>query len=211
MTSVEHALAAVFRMCRAAARPLFPTLTPSNKLLLHFRFIAHSFVTNLSEYVLDTAIGGNFDPFLASLSPAAEGHGHGHGPAFSDVFALAKAHSELMDDVLSACLLRSSQRAAGDLLRQALELVLEFAVLVGDLKMGRLEEYQAAPLLADLAGRFRAKMMALTKALKALVDKGPLLGESELGVSSQGHGRKPTGGIGAIAYLSESLSDWWSS
>lgn len=160
--SVEHALAAVFRMCRPAARPLFPTLTPSNKLLLHFRFIAHAFVSTLSEYVLDTAIGGNFDPFLASLSlsqPAYDGHSLG----FSDVFALAKAHSALMDDVLSACLLRSSQRAAGDLLRQALELVLEFAVLVGERKTGRLEEYEAAPRLGDLAGRFRAKMRAVVR------------------------------------------------
>lgn len=158
MSQVEHALAAVFRMCRSAARPLFPTLTPSNKLLLHLRFIAHSFVTNLSEYVLDTAIGGNFDPFLVRLSLPAEG---GDGLAFSDVFALARAHSALMDDVLSACLLRSSQRAAGDLLRQALELVLELAVLVGDLKTGKVEEYRAAPQLEDLAGRFRMKMVAL--------------------------------------------------
>ncbi|KAJ6498990.1 gamma-tubulin complex, DGRIP91/SPC98 component protein [Mycena sanguinolenta] len=204
---VEHALAAVFRMCRAAARPLFPTLTSSHKLLLHLRFIAHSFVTKLSEYVLDTAIGGNFDPFLASLSRATDGPGH--GPAFSDVFALAKAHSALMDDVLSACLLRSNQRAAGDVLRQALELVLEFAVLVGDLKTGRLEEYQAAPLLADLAGRFRAKMTTLTKALKSLLDKDPLSGGSRLNVSSQAQERKPTGGVRAIAHLAESLSDWW--
>ncbi|KAJ7268667.1 Spc98 family-domain-containing protein [Mycena haematopus] len=203
---VEHALAAVFRMCRAAARPLFPTLTPSNKLLLHLRFISHSFVTNLSEYVLDTAIGGNFDPFLASLSQVSDGPGH--SPTFSDVFTLAKAHSALMDDVLSACLLRSSQRAAGDILRQALELVLEFAVLVGDLKTGRLEEYQAEPLLADLAGRFRAKMAVLTKALKALLDQEPLSSRPGSDVSFQQE-RKPTGGIRAIAHLSESLSDWW--
>ncbi|KAJ6476059.1 gamma-tubulin complex, DGRIP91/SPC98 component protein [Mycena vitilis] len=203
---VEHAMAAVFRLCRGTARPLFPTFTASNKLLLHLRFIVHSFVANLSEYVLDTAIGGNFDPFLARLSPAAEDQ----APAFPDVFALAKAHSALMDDVLSACLLRSGQRAAGDLLRQALELVLDFAVLVGDLKTGRLEEYCAVPLLEDLAGRFRSKMATLTKCLKALVDKGPLPSGLELGGLSEGHARKPTGGIQAIAHLAESLSDWWS-
>ncbi|KAJ7772683.1 gamma-tubulin complex, DGRIP91/SPC98 component protein [Mycena maculata] len=203
---VEHALSSVFRMCRSAARPLFPTLTPSNKLLLHLRFIAHSFVASLSEYVFDTAIGGNFDPFLARLTEPAEGQ----TPAFSDVFALARAHSALMDDVLSACLLRSGQKGAGDLLRQALELVLEFAVLVGDLKTGWLQEYQAAPLLADLAHRFRAKMAALSKTLKALVDKGPLPVDSELDRSPLGHGPKRTGGIEAIAHLSELLSDWWS-
>lgn len=153
---VEHALAAVFRICRSASKPLFPTFAHSNKLLLHLRFLAHAFVGTLSGYVFDTAIGGNVDPFLARLVPT-----DAQRPAFSDVFALAKAHSALMDDVLSACLLRSGQRAAGDLLRQALELVLELAVLVGDLKTGRLQEYQAAPLLDDLAPRFHAKMAAL--------------------------------------------------
>jgi hypothetical protein len=146
-------------MCRPAVRPLFPTLTASNKLLMHLRFIAQAFVARLSEYVFDTAIGGNFDPFLARL---AEDDSQGR-PAFSDVFALARAHSALMDDVLSACLLRTAQRAAGDLLRQALELVLELAVLVGELKTGRLQEYQAAPLLADLAPKFRTKMAALVR------------------------------------------------
>jgi len=200
---VEHALSAVFRMCRSTCRPVFPTLTSSNKLLLHFRFIAQSFVANLSQYIVHTAINGNFDPFLERLSPSTEDL----NPPFSDVFALAKAHSALMDDVLAACLLRSSQRAAGDLLRQALELVLEFAVLVGDLKTGRLEEYRAAPLLEDLSSAFRAKMAALVRSLKTLVDVpvGPALV-----ISSRGHGRTPTGGIQAVVHLLESLSGWWS-
>ncbi|KAJ7217732.1 gamma-tubulin complex, DGRIP91/SPC98 component protein [Mycena pura] len=199
---VEHALSAVFRMGRSTCRPVFPTLTSSNKLLLHFRFIAQSFVTNLSQYIVHTAINGNFDPFLERLSPSGD-----LNPPFSDVFALAKAHSALMDDVLGACLLRSSQRVAGDLLRQALELVLEFAVLVGDLKTDRLEEYQAAPLLEDLSRAFRAKMAALVRSLKTLADVpvGPALV-----ISSRGHGRTPTGGIQAIVHLLESLSGWWS-
>ncbi|KAJ6587217.1 gamma-tubulin complex, DGRIP91/SPC98 component protein [Mycena vulgaris] len=152
---VEHALAAVFCMCRPASRPLFPTLTASHKLLLHLRFIAHAFVAGLSHYVFATAIGGNLDPFLARLSLA--------DTRFPDVFALARAHAALLDDVLSACLLRGAQRAAGDVLRQALELVLELAVLVGARRTGRLEEYEAAPQLADLAARFRAKMRALVR------------------------------------------------
>ncbi|KAJ6625865.1 Spc98 family-domain-containing protein [Mycena sp. CBHHK59/15] len=201
---VEHALSAVFRMSRSASKPLFPTLTPSNKRLLHFRFIAQSFVANLSEYVLDTAIGGNFDPFLSHLSPNATGR----GPGFSDVFALARAHSDLMDDVLSACLLRSGQRLGGDLIRQALELVLEFSVLAGDIKTGRLEEYQATPILEDISHKFRTKMSTLTKVLKGLVDKGPL--NSEPSSSPSQLMRKRTGGIEAIAHLTESLSDWWS-
>ncbi|KAJ7163543.1 gamma-tubulin complex, DGRIP91/SPC98 component protein [Mycena crocata] len=202
---VEHALAAVFRMCRPTARPLFPTLTGSNKLLLHLRFIAQSFLTNFSEYVCDTAIGGNVGPFLARLAPSVSA---AVPRPFSDVFALARAHSALLDDVLSACLLRSAQRVAGDLLRQALDLVLELAVLVGERKTGRLEEYHAAPLLEDLARRFRTKMAALTKALKVLVDKGPS-SAPETTAPPIGHGRRPTGGIQALAHLMESLSDWW--
>ncbi|KAJ7187937.1 gamma-tubulin complex, DGRIP91/SPC98 component protein [Mycena filopes] len=209
---VEHALGALFRMSRSTTRPLFPTLTPSNKLLLHLRFVAHSFVATLSEYVFDTAIGGNFDPFLVRLAPPppfTPDSSNLNAPEFSDVFALAKAHSELLDDVLSACLLRSGQRGAGDLLRQALELVLELAILVGDLKTGRMEEYRAAPLLEELTGRFRGKMRALVKALKVLVDKG-VSPEAEAGVPAQREGRKPTGGTRALAHLLESLSEWWS-
>ncbi|KAF8210658.1 Spc98 family-domain-containing protein, partial [Mycena galopus ATCC 62051] len=174
--SIEHALAAVFRMCRTAARPLFPTLAPSNKLLLHLRFIAHSFMTHLSEYVLDTAIGGNFDPSSQ--------------PAFSDVFALAKAHSALMDDVLSACLLRSHQRAAGDLCARRSNSCSSLPCWLG---ISRRDGWKSTkrPALENLAGRFRAKMAAVTKALKALLDKEPLAGGSELSISSQGQGRRP--------------------
>ena len=160
--SVENALCSLFRMTRKSSSLLFPTLASSDKLLMHFRFIAHSFVANLSEYVFDTAIGGNFDPFLSRLSPDAPSILYdGRVSGFSDVFSLAKAHSTLLDDILSACLLRSGQRGVGDLLRHSLELVLEFAVLAGELKNGRLQEYQAAPLLDDLFQSFRGKMTTL--------------------------------------------------
>jgi hypothetical protein len=100
--------------------------------------------------------------FLARLSPGAS-----HLPeknneySFSDIFALANAHSAVLDNILSACLLRSGQKAVGDLLRGVLELVLELGVLAGELKRGRLEEYQAAPLLEDLYAAFRSKMSTL--------------------------------------------------
>ena len=64
----------------------------------------------------------------------------------------------MLDDVLSSCLLRSGQKAVGDILRQCMECVLELGVLAGELRDGNLEEYEAAPLLEDLWGRFRAKM-----------------------------------------------------
>ena len=67
----------------------------------------------------------------------------------------------MLDDILSACLLRSTQRAGADLLRGTLEVVLEFCVLVGDLKDGRVTEYQASPALDALYASFRKKVSAL--------------------------------------------------
>lgn len=158
MSLVQAALSAVFRMTRADCGPLFPTLTSSNKLTMHFRFVAHSFVSNILGYIFDTAIGGNFDPFLSLLSPSSIDLGNSR---ISDVFALSKAHSSLLDDILSACLLRSGQRAVGELLRSSLELVLEFAILAGQRSRGVLQEYEAAPLLEEQFAAFCTKMTTL--------------------------------------------------
>lgn len=154
---------------RAVATFLFPTLTQSRKLLLHFRFIAQAFVSSLSGYVFDTAIGGNFDPFLARLctdttttmSTFETYNDSNNDGGFSDVFELAQRHSALVDDILSACLLRSGQRGVGDLLRHSLELVLEFTIVVGELHRERIQEYQAAPLIQELFKKFCLKMTTL--------------------------------------------------
>jgi hypothetical protein len=145
-------------MTRKQSKPLFATLTSSNKLLMHFRFIAHSFIDSLSGYVFDTAIKGHFDPFLSCLSPGAMNNGTSK---LTDVFSLAKYHSTILDHILSACLLRSGQKVVGDLLQYALELILDFGVLACDLKIGHLNEYQAAPMVEDLFQNFRGKMMTL--------------------------------------------------
>ena len=162
---VESAIKSVFQMSRSASNFLFPTLTKSRKLLLHFRFISQAFVSSLSGYIFDTAICGNFDPFLARLScggsaglPSSSSNNSDRTFEFSDVFQLAQCHSALLDDILNACLLRSGQKGVGELLRHSLELVLEFTVVVGELHRGRLEEYQAAPLIEDLFQKFRTKM-----------------------------------------------------
>lgn len=146
--------------------------------MLHFRFVAQSFVSNLSAYIFDTAVGGNFDPFIerlaataaaassapASMSRPASPTSATVVPAterFSDVLSLSQCHSELLDNILSACLLRSGQREVGEILRQALEAVLDFSVVMGELHRGRLEEYQAGPMVEELFTKFRAKMMML--------------------------------------------------
>ncbi|OBZ68328.1 hypothetical protein A0H81_11915 [Grifola frondosa] len=107
-------------------------------LLLHFRFVV-CFRDIASSYV--TTPMRNFDPFLSSLSTSNEPR------RYADVFAITEQHSAVLDDILSACLLRS---------------------------VWALEEYQAAPLLEDLWARFHKRMITLIKVLKALVDKGSL-------------------------------------
>lgn len=163
--TVESAIKSVYRISsrRSASNVLFPTLTKSRKLLLHFRFISQAFVSSLSGYIFDTAICGNFDPFLGRLSGGDSGlptssSNNERTFQFSDVFELAQCHSVLLDDILNACLLRSGQKGVGELLRHSLELVLEFTIVVGELHRGRLEEYQAAPLIEDLFQKFRTKM-----------------------------------------------------
>lgn len=157
---------ALFRMTNTATNPLFPTLTPSNKKLLHFRFVAHSFVMSLSSYVYDTVIRGRYDEFIRKVSPPFK---DGHLETthimrnFSDVFALADFHSQVLDDILSACLLRSGQKAVGDYLRELLEIVLKFGILAGDLKEGRLQEYQATPALDDLFRLFQNRMVTVVR------------------------------------------------
>lgn len=146
---VQNALAALFRMSRES--PLFPTLTSANNTLLRFRFLAQSFISAIAAHVPDVAVRGNVDPFLARLTPGT----------FTDVFQLADAHSDMMDDVLSACLLRSSQRTAGDALRGCMELALELCVLGGDRRRGRIEEYAAMPHLENLHASFVKTMNKL--------------------------------------------------
>lgn len=114
------------------------------------------------SYVFDTAVGGNFDAFLYRLSKGRSGDENGEtGRGYLNVFELANTHSIMLDSILSACLLRSGQRAVTDLLQGALEIVLELGILVGEMKRGRIEEYLAAPLLEELYNRFRAKMSTL--------------------------------------------------
>ncbi|KAI0779845.1 Spc98 family-domain-containing protein [Fomes fomentarius] len=225
---VENVVRTLFRLTRNTRAPLFPTLTASNKLLLYFRFIAHSFVMALSSYVYDVAIGSNMDSFLARLT-AASSSGlststntatsdprptRDKSAVFEDVFSLADHHSKVLDDILSSCLLRSGQKAVGDILRGCTELVLELGVLAGEIKDGNLEEYEAAPMLDELWGRFRAKMTTFVKVLKALVEKeadasGLVLSDIPFHMM-QGHRRIP----GTTANLHQlllrlNMSNWW--
>ena len=128
---------------------------------MHFRFLASSFVSTVTSYVYDTAVGENFDAFLKKLSSnTAE-----RDDTFQDAFHMADYHSRVMDDILSACLLRSSQKTAGDILRGVLDIILEFGILIGDRHNGLLEEYQAVEPLEQLFKKFMKTLGALVRLL----------------------------------------------
>jgi len=146
------------RLSRSHKKPLFDTLARTNSLFLHFRFLAHTFVAQLCSYVYDTAIRGHFDSFLLNISAPEGGHDEHR---FSDVFELAQYHSDVLDNILIACLLRSGQKAAGDALRMCLETVMELGVLAGELSRGRIEEYQAKSALEQLYPAFKRRVSRL--------------------------------------------------
>lgn len=155
---VENVVRMLHRFSRSHKRPLFGTLAKTNMLFMHFRFLAHTFVAQLCSYVYDTAIRRHFDSLLLEISTAKEGR---TGQQFSDVFELARYHSDVLDNILIACLLRSGQKAAGDALRVCLETVMEFGILVGELSRGRMEEYQAKSTLEALYSAFKRRVSRL--------------------------------------------------
>ncbi|KAI0312308.1 Spc98 family-domain-containing protein [Amylostereum chailletii] len=169
---VQYAMNTLQRMTRNPSDPLFSTLAPANRQLLQFRFFAHNFIEALASYVFDTAIRGTYDTFLEQLHPQAPNESAAPTFKFSDIFALAEVHSTVLDEVLTACLLRSAQRSAADILRSCMELILDLCILSGELRRRRVEEYEAAPVLQNMFASFRDRMKALVKVLKTLVDKG---------------------------------------
>lgn len=217
---------------RAFTTSLFPTLSKSRQLLLHFRFVSQAFISSLSGYIFNTAIEGNFGPLIARLTTTESSTSlltNTPEQSFSDVFELAQAHSNLLDDILSACLLRSGQKGVGELLRQSMELVLEFTIVIGELHRGRIEEYQAAPMVEELYGRFSIKMTTLvskcifitraakillafqqTRVLKGLVEKNPSSSNPPLETFTSR--RQAIGGLDALYHLliRLDLTDWWS-
>ncbi|KAL1745705.1 gamma-tubulin complex component protein [Schizophyllum fasciatum] len=215
---VQHALSSLYRMSSDTIEPVFDTLSQARKKLLHLRFVAQSFMAAIVSYVFDTVIRGNFDAFLDSVSLSASQLSSSgqteEEEAFTNVFALADAHSAMMNDVLSACLLRSGQRSVGKLLQQSLETILQLCVMIGELKEGRIEEYRAEAALHEIQETFRAKTSTFYKVLQGMSEKGigaTVYRDTSL-ASNEKHPRRPTGGSDAVAHLllRLDLGSWWS-
>ena len=140
---VEAAMRVVYRLTRPKSIHVFETLPETQQLVLHFRFMAQSFVSVLSAYIADTAVRGNVDAFAVRLQAAeaailidasldVDSAPQSHLTLFTDVYSLMQRHSRTLDSVLAACLLRGAQHALRDIVRSLLETVLEFANLVGN-------------------------------------------------------------------------------
>lgn len=130
--------------------PIFPTLSQTNKLLHHFRFMAAHFVSGFSAYIFDTAIGGNFDSFMR-----IEEH--------QDVFALARAHYNLLNNILSACLMRTGQKSVADVINDAFRIILDVTAIVQRRRGGRMEEYEASPKVERLHAKFKKRISVLVR------------------------------------------------
>jgi hypothetical protein len=155
-------------MSRDREITLFPTLKRAHDLLNHFRFVAHNFVCSLTSYFFDTVVRGHFDAFLESILVASGTPFDGKentksGRQYTDVFALAQTHADILDEMLSACLLRSGQKGINDILHSVLEVILDLGVLAGDVHQGHLQEYQALPTLEDLWAAFCRRTKRLVR------------------------------------------------
>lgn len=164
----------VYRLTRPKSIHVFETLPETQQLVLHFRFMAQSFVSVLSAYIADTAVRGNVDAFAVRLqaaeaailidaSPDVDSAPHSHITLFTDVYSLMQRHSRTLDAVLAACLLRGQQHALRDIVRSLLETVLEFANLVGNAHRAmvdpvagkKFDEVSAATRVEALFAKFR--------------------------------------------------------
>jgi hypothetical protein len=112
------------------------------------------------SYIFDSTIRRHFDSFLGDVLQHTHRdptNNRSRKPHFRDVFALASHHGEVLDRILSDCLLRSSQKHAGSLIQACLETILEVAIMTCRLRNEEIEEYQAVPQLERLKARFDRK------------------------------------------------------
>ena len=123
------------------------------------------FISVLSAYTADTAIRGNLDAFIARIKSAESNFTDIDSEPvlsvkgdFADVYALMKRHSRVLDDILAACLLRGTQQAVSQLLHSILEIVLEFANIVGNVHKGLVQETAAAERLNVLHHNYKRKI-----------------------------------------------------
>lgn len=162
--TAETVMRIVYRCMFKSTSPVFSYAPKAEEMLLSLRFQIQAFMTAFVTYVFDSVIGSHFDAYLQRISElrdmvaAADLREH-CGREITNVFALRDSHSELLDRILRGCLLRTVQRAAGGALRELLELILRFGILVTNLRRGVIQEAEAAEDLTELYTLFQTQML----------------------------------------------------
>ena len=155
--AVESAVRILFRVTRTSSDLVFPYDSRAQGILIHFRFAAQSFLASFASYVYDTAIGGNFDAFLSRIASAESSPDLSAENYFADVFSLMQRHSRVLDDILSACLLRTVQKTVREVLEAVLATIVDFAVLIGNTRSGHIPTTKAAANVEELFILFKEK------------------------------------------------------
>ena len=149
---------------------LFKSKPQAYRLLLRFRFQTHSFVSTLTSYIFDSAIGTHFNAFMRRFDSVAqqirlhshqERDGDERFPSLPDVFELMNDHSKMLDRILGACMLRTQQRAIAEVVTDILSNVLNLGTLVGDMKRGITDEVNGETKMKKLYYTFERKMFTL--------------------------------------------------
>ena len=178
---------------------LFKSKPQARRLLLRFRFQTHSFVSALTSYIFDSAIGTHFNAFMRRLDSVVQqirSHSrqeHEDFPSVPDVFELMNDHSTVLDKILGACMLRTQQHAIAEVVTDILSNILDLGTLVGDMKRGIVDDAIGEARVKKLYYTFERKMFTFVclfstrffipqltlklphiKVLKALDDKGEI-------------------------------------
>lgn len=149
---------------------LFKSKPQTRRLLLRFRFQTHSFVSALTSYIFDSAIGTHFNAFMQRLESVVEQirlhsrekrDGDEGSPSGPDVFELMNGHSKMLDKILGACMLRTQQRAIAEVVTDILSNVLNLGTLVGDMRRGTVDDSTGETRIKKLYHTFERKMFTL--------------------------------------------------
>ena len=149
---------------------LFKAKPQTHRLLLRFRFQTHSFVSALTSYIFDSAIGAHFNAFMRRLESVVQQvrlhsrkgrDGDEDFASVPDAFEFMNDHSKMLDKILGACMLRTQQRAIAEVVTDILSIVLNLGTLVGDMKRGIVDDSTGEARIKKLYHTFERKMFTL--------------------------------------------------
>lgn len=151
----------------------------STKLLQRFSRQIQSFTDSSIGYVFDSAIGSHWKTFTSRLqslkseysstglrrSQTSHSNEEEEDQELHDVFSILDYHTDVLDKILTACLLKARLNSANAALRRPLNIVLALARLLKDLREGRRSAEKAASMLVDLHRHWNASMKNLVSTL----------------------------------------------